>query len=158
MARRNVFRYTGEGKRHEGWFNTDNATWIAEPTRWNGSNNIGVMSGLQCGFQGLYRTAGGRWVLHHDASAEYNGPVTYEFLTDSEARDWLIKAGLDEEIETYFGELEEERGPGQPPIGSATNVRFTPAQYEALDTYAAAHGMKRAEVLRELVDNHLIGA
>lgn len=153
MARANIYRtdeITGE-KTLEGWFNTDTARWIREDTYWDGNNMRGMMSGLQCGYEGLYRTAKSRWVRYYNARNEYNGPEYYEFLTDGQARDWLLRNGDDAIAEEYFGTIEDERGPGRPEIGPAVNVRFPQDLLDRLDARAKTEGTKRAELVRRLV-------
>jgi hypothetical protein len=139
-----------------GWFDPDKAEVINEDTRWDGNNRVGVMSGIQAsvGHQCLYRTAGGRWVRYHNARNFYNGPEYYEYITDEVARNWLLSNGSDAVVEKYFGEIEEEAGPGpgRPVEGVAINTRLRPDQIEAADEIAEAQGKKRAEVLRDLVD------
>jgi hypothetical protein len=140
-----------------GWFDPERSTYIPEPKRWNGNNHVGVSSGLQIGEEGLYRTPGGRWVLRYDARNEYNGSLTFEFITDEQAAAWFLKCNLDDEHETYFGAIEEERGPGKPPIGRVIPIRFTPEGRARLDEYAAAHGLPVAAAVRALVDQVLTG-
>jgi hypothetical protein len=88
-------------------------------------------------------------VLNHDARREYNGPDTYRFVSDTEAHDWLIRSECnDEAIEQYFGEVEEEKGPGRPAIGEPVNVRLGDALLARVDACARLDGMTRAEWVR----------
>ncbi|MFI6510160.1 hypothetical protein ACIBCT_21355 [Streptosporangium sp. NPDC050855] len=159
MARVNVYsRDPYEDKTLLGWF--DPATCVEnidEDTRWNGNNHIGIMSGGQVGYERLYRTKGGRWVRYYNFTNEFNGPEYYEFLTDEAARDWLIKNGNDEIVEKYWGELEEERGPGRPEVGSATNLRLGDELTKRVDAERQA-GESRAAAVRRLLEKALDSA
>lgn len=158
MARTNVYRYDErDGKTLDGWFDPSSAERFEENRRWNGSNHIGVMSGGQAGYEELYHTKGGRWVRHYDFTSEYNGPECYEFLTSDAARDWLIKNQSDDAVKRFFGELEEERGPGRPEVGPATNVRLGDALTVRLDA-ARQPGESRAAAIRRLLEAALQGA
>lgn len=141
-----------------GWFDDDKTTEIVHESKaWDGNNMRGVMSGLEVGYETLLRTAKGRWVRHYNARNEHNGPEYYEFLTDDQAKEWLVRnndAESEKILERYFGELEDEAGPslgGRPEIGPKWEVRLdtdTRAQVEAL---AEKDGVKRADVLRRLI-------
>lgn len=153
MARINVYYTDGDGTTRTGWFDTDAATEnTSEYKDWNGSNHIGRMSGLQAGYEEIYRTAGGRWVRHYNGRNEYNGPEYYEFITDEQARDWLIRDGDDDIVEKWFGELEPERGPGRPEVGKPINVRLGDELLGRVDAWAEKLGKSRADILRELVE------
>lgn len=141
-----------------GHFNSDTCTEvIGEGTYWDGNNHRGNISGLQIGYEELLRTAGGRWVLHHDGTHEFNGPEYHQFLSDAEAQDWLIRAkseGADQALETHFGGVEEEVGPnigGRPAIGKKIEVRLDESTIAQVDARAAAEEVSRAEMLRRLV-------
>lgn len=134
-----------------GWFDSDKAEWIREDTYWNGNSRLGVISGLECGYEGLYRTANGRWVRYYNARNQFNGPEFYEFLTDEQAREWLLRNSSDDLVEKYFGEVEEERGPGRPEIGGpAINLRFPQDMLDRIDAAAKTDGISRAEKIRRL--------
>ncbi|MGW4695139.1 hypothetical protein ACWEO1_22485 [Kitasatospora cineracea] len=144
-----------------GWFNDDTCTDnIYEGTRWNGNNHVGVISGLQCGHEDLRRTKQGRWVRHYDSTREFNGPEFYEFLTDAEAKDWLMRAETEkaeEALEKYFGEVEEESGPnvgGRPEVGPPVSVRFPKDMLERIDV--ARGKQSRAEWLRTAAEAALL--
>lgn len=98
----------------------------------------------------LFRTRGGRWVLNHDAHRYFSGSDTYRFVTDEQARDWLLRSGLDEVAEEHFGEIEEERGPGCPEVGGLVQVRLGDL-LERVDAWAAGKHANRAEAVRQLV-------
>lgn len=157
MARINIYDRdddTDDRDRLAGWFDPDRATTYPEGTTWNGNNNIGLCSHIQSsvGGQWLHRTAGGRWVLEHDARCWYNGPHTYQFVNADAARDWLTRADYTaEEIQAATGEaLPEETGPvvGRPEIGPAFSLRFPAELLSAVDAAAVADGVSRAEWVR----------
>jgi hypothetical protein len=140
-----------------GWFNRESCTdIIQEDTRWNGNNHVGVLSGLQAGHEALLRTAQGRWVRHYDSSREYNGPEFHEFLTDDEARAWLIKNNDDaseKALATYFGGIEDEAGPskgGRPAIGGQVSIALGVDLLARID--AARDTTSRAEWLRNAAE------
>lgn len=136
-----------------GWFDDSKADWFREDTRWDGSDNTGVMSGIPAGvgYEGLHRTVQGRWVREHNAVNYYNGKRSYEFLTDEQAREWFLRNGDDEIVEKFFGPLEEERGPGNPEGGVPVNVRLSQEILDRLDTAAKDEGISRDEKICQLV-------
>lgn len=156
MARINVYDRSEFGTGELiGWFDDDRTTdTIAENTRWDGNNHRGVMSGLQLGYEELLRTAQGRWVRHYDGRREFNGPEFYEFLTDTQAREWLLQNQTEDSeaaLKRYFGEPEEEAGPavgGRPKVGPAISVAYPEELLERIDAAAKAAGIRRAEWLR----------
>ncbi len=135
-----------------GWFNPDKAVErVQEDTEWDGHNHVGTLSGLQCGYEELFRTASGRWVRHYNARNEHNGPEFYEFLTDEQAKDWLLRNNSDTIVERYFGEIDEEHGPGRPSVtGSPVSIKLGDVE-AAVDTWRGARGLSRAEAVRQLV-------
>lgn len=160
MTRINVYTYPaadedptyGEQPTVAGWFDPDKATAIEEDTDWDGNNHISVATGSKWEHEILYRTAKGRWVLHHWSQWQGSMP-TYRFASDNEARDWLIKNGRDAEVEEYFGALDEEAGPdrgGRPEIGPAIQIRLGEL-LAPVDERAAAESVSRAEMVRRLV-------
>lgn len=160
MARINIYGtdYTTGETARLGWFDPATAEEFREGTRWDGHNHIRVCSGGQVGFEVLYRTKRGRWVLNRDFRNEFNGGDTYRFLSDDEARDWLIRSEInDAAVERFFGELEPERGPGRPPVGTQVKVRVPDETLAALDARAEADGITRAALIRRLVEAGLAG-
>jgi len=159
MSRTNIYSrpnpddYDPDAPRLLGWFDPDTAVeQIPEDTRWDGNNHRGVMSGLQCGYEELYRTKGGRWVRHYNARNEYNGPEYYEFFDDEQAQGWLLENGSDAVVAKYFGPVEPERGPGRPEVGPAFSLRFPRELLARLDQVAATEGASRAAKIRQLVE------
>lgn len=150
MSRVNVTAQYLDGSSYTGWFDPEKAGCFPESIYWDGNNRRGKMSHLQAGSQCLYRTAGGRWVCHHDGHREFNGPVYYEFITDEQAREWLIENGDDEAVTQYFGELPEESGPGRPEIGGKVLLRLG-EMLPRVDEWAAAKDVSRAEAVRRLL-------
>jgi hypothetical protein len=151
MTRINVYRYDEPNSNTlEGWFDTDKSERIEELKRWDGNNLISLHTNDQFTHQALHRTAGGRWVLNRWSQWQ-GSPDTYEFITDEQAREWLLINEDDEIIEKYLGEVEEERGPGRPEIGPAVNMRFPQDMLDRIDAAAKADGISRAEKIRRLV-------
>lgn len=155
MTRINVYTSDPyEGKTLAGWFDPDKAE-IREEENTQG-NMVGIHSGVHK-HEALYRTAGGRWVLHRWSDYRDSEP-TYEFITDDQAKKWLIideSDSANQLIERYFGELEEERGPGRPEIGGRVNLRLGDALVAALDARAKSEGINRAELARRLLTDAL---
>ncbi|MFI5687927.1 CopG family transcriptional regulator [Streptomyces sp. NPDC051636] len=135
---------------------------ISEGRRWDGNNWIGVCSGLQIDQAVLYLTKGGRWIENVDATNEFNGSDSYRFLTDEQAREWLIKAAdagrdteeAEEALEKYFPDTPDESVPslgGRPPVGPKVEVRLDLDTLARVDERAEREGVKRAEMLRRLI-------
>lgn len=157
MARTNVYEINEHGERTlAGWFDPMKCESFTEGHRWDGNNNIGVISGADVRFvdETLYRTPGGRWVRNSDRSRYHNGADVYQFLTDDEARDWLLRSeDNDEAIERFFGDQGDEAGPapiGRPSMGDAPVVTVKiPADLLArIDAAADDAGVARAEWIR----------
>lgn len=92
-SRVNIYRYdeTANQRRLIGWYDPAAATEIAkEASDWDGNNHRGRCSHLQTTRQKLLRTSGGRWVLHTDARNEFNGGDDHEFISDTQAHEWLL--------------------------------------------------------------------
>lgn len=168
MNRINVYRYPAEddydalqdGPILDGWFDLDKAEMIQQDTEWDGNNHISVHTRSQWDSQTLYRTAGGRWVLNHSSRRAAWPIPRYEFITDAQAREWLLINHSDNEIEKYFGKVEEEVGPaptGRPAIGPAINVRLEAGLLAAVDARAEHEGQSRAETIRRLLLAGLAG-
>lgn len=135
-----------------GWFDPDSAERFDQDTEWDGHNSIGVITKSQWVDEYLYRTKGGRWVLNEDAHRYMNGPDTYRFITDDEAKDWLLRSVCnDEAVERFFDKIEEERGPGRPKIGNEVLVRLGDL-LGPVDDYAARTALNRAEAIRDLIN------
>jgi hypothetical protein len=149
MGRVNV--YDNETRELLGWFDADTATKFEEDTYWDGRNRISKATGSQWNHEALYRTKGGRWVLNR--WSQWQGSrETWEFLDDDAAREWLISQNHDEEVRRYFGELEEERGPGRPEVGPAIHIRLSEDLLARVDQLSEIEGVSRAEMVRTLLD------
>lgn len=154
MARVNIF---DENRELEGWFDDAKAERFEEATRWDGSNHISIATGSQWDHEALYRTVGGRWVLH--SWSQWQGrPEVYRFLEDQEAETWLLANEEDEAAERFFGEIEDERGPGRPEIGPEIAVRLPEEMLARIDTLAEDGITSRAEIIRQLLERALEGA
>lgn len=143
-----------------GYFDLDAATHVLEEdTYWDGNNHRGKVSGLQTTRADLYRTSGGRWVEHDDASREFNGPNRWSFLTDDEAREWMIKSGgvdAEEALAKWFPDTPEESGPapqgGRPAIGPTINVAYPRELLDKIEAAADKAGLSRAAWLRKVAE------
>lgn len=135
-----------------GWFDPDTATEYREAREWDGSNHISVPTGQQGRHQALYRTSGGRWVLRHYSDWQGEMP-SHEYITDGQAKDWLILNEHDAAVEDHFGAIEDERGPGAPVTvgGKPINVRLGDDLLAKVDQRAAEAGTSRADMIRQLV-------
>lgn len=149
MHRINVLRDTEfDGQILDGYFDLDKATRIEDGTYWDGNNNRGNNSRDQWRTQNLLRTAGGRWVIAYYTSWQ-GEQDRYEFVDDDRAKKWLEVAEQYDQIEKYFGEQDEERGPGRPGIdGTNFTVKFPTDLLTQVDQAAETAGISRAEWLR----------
>ncbi|KZS63109.1 ribbon-helix-helix domain-containing protein [Mycobacterium kansasii] len=156
MTRINVYDYDDyEGTETlAGWFDDDSAESFAEDTRWDGNNHISVPTGSQWEHEHLFRTRGGRWVLHCWSQWQGSKP-TYRFVSESRARDWLLANDHNGAATRLFGPIEPERGPGRPEIGQAINVRLGDELLARVDERAAELGRSRSETIRTLLERAL---
>ena len=83
----------------------------------------------------------------------------YQFMADTDARDWLLRNHEDAAVGKYFGDIpeEEDRRPGRPPIGGYVHVPLGDLVAQ-VDTYASETGQSRAEAIRALLAEALTGA
>ncbi|MGW7504415.1 hypothetical protein ACWGIR_23180 [Streptomyces albidoflavus] len=150
-----------EGKRL-GWFDLDAAQVVqVEGTHWNGSSLRGVLSGLETETAALYRTKGGRWAENVDSRRE-DGSDQWRFLTDDQAREWIMSCGADNAEDTlaiWFPETPDEAGPGpqggRPPIGPAINVAYPQDLLNRVEAAAKREKLSRAEWLRRAAEKAL---
>jgi hypothetical protein len=160
MKRITVYAYDDAGRRTvDGWFNLDAATRIEERVDWNNGNQVSVHvtdTGDRYAareHQTLFRTADRRWVLHR-ANQWQHIPDRWMWLDDEQAKKWLVvNGGSDDELEEYFGKVEEERGPGRPPTipdPVAVHVHYPRELLAAVDAAASEAGVSRAEWLRRI--------
>lgn len=158
MTRINVF--SNDGAARLGWFDLDTAEVVQiEGTQWDGHNMRGVISGLQTTTAALYRTKGGRWVENVDARRE-GGTETWRFLTDTQARNWIIASGADDaedNLAKWFPETPDEEGPapqgGRPAIGPTINVAYPRDLLDKIEAAAKEAGMSRAAWLRKVAED-----
>jgi len=152
MARINVYTtiseddYGFEAPELTGWFDSAKAEgW--DDRDYNGNGSGGTGRG-----QGIWRTAGGKWVLEH-WSAWQGEASTYTYISGAEARDWLLRNKEDEAVEKYFGDIpeEEDRRVGRPEIGESINFRPGGELLAMVNDYAQRRDITRAEALRRLV-------
>ena len=133
-----------------GWFDYDKVQKFREDTEWDGSNHISVATGSQWDHEMLLRTAQGRWVLmtYSNRQGVMDG---YRFVKDAEAREWLLRNNGDDEVQQFFGEIEEERGPGRPKVGGQVCFTVPAEDLAIIDNLAKQNGKGRSEVLRNAV-------
>ena len=153
VIRENVFDDEGN---FIGWFDRAKAEKFEEATWWNGSNPVSYATGSQHDHEELYRTAGGRWVLLRWSNWSGVKP-RYRFIGDDEAREWLLLNKKDAAVERFFGEIEDEVGPGRPEIGPPILVHLPAEMTARLDALAERDGVPRAEVIRRLLGEALEG-
>ncbi|MDX2692177.1 hypothetical protein [Streptomyces ipomoeae] len=147
MARVNVFEYSDDpddfaGPQLAGWFNDASAVQWKEDGDWDDFAT----------HEELYRTAKGRWVrcdwTHHQGA-----DPKYWFVSDAEARTWLLTNHHDDAVEKYLGKPEEEAGPnlgGRPSIGPRVDVRLPQEVLDRVDSFKGDRD--RADALRELIE------
>lgn len=149
MNRINVYSHNAEwdyeGTRTlEGWFDSSKAD------RWTDADYNGNGSGGTGRGQAVIHTAGGRWILENWSNWQ-GEEDRYEYITDDDAKDWLLRNHNDDAVTKHFGEIEEERGPGRPEIGAAVHVRLGDDLLAQVDAFRAVSGASRAEAIRTLV-------
>lgn len=142
--------YDDEGRL--GWFDLESAEAVEGNEEWDGNNMADVHVGANRS-NTLYRTKGGRFVLRYD-SAWQNEETTYTFIDSERAREWLLKNESDDEVEEWFGEIEEEKGPGRPEIGPMINVRLGKELTAKVDA-VRQDGESRAAAIRRLLADAL---
>lgn len=76
------------------WFDLDAAERFDENTIWNGNNHISCATGSQWDHEVLYRTAGGRWVLHRWSQRQGTPPAWTEISNEAAAK-WLVTNGYE---------------------------------------------------------------
>lgn len=149
MSRANIYEPSTDEyspAKRVGHFDTSKADFWTDAD-YNGNGSGGTGRG-----QGLYRTAGGKWVLCHWSSWQ-NESDTYAYASDDEAREWLLRNHEDEAVAKHFGPLaeEEDRRPGRPKIGGEVLVRLGDDLIAMVDAYAEQRRINRSEAIRRLV-------
>lgn len=128
----------------DGWYESTKAHKWSD-VDYNGNGSHGTGRG-----EAIVRTAGGRWVLETWTRWQ-DEENDHRFVDDATAKDWLLRNEYDDAVEEFFGELEEETGPGRPEIGPAFTVRLPADLTAQLDERAKADGASRAELIRQAV-------
>jgi len=159
MERITVYSVDDHGNsRRLGWFDLATADLVAtEGVRYAHGNRYGLVSGMQTNKAHLYRTKGGKWVEHADRRSEHDGPDDWTFLTDEQAREWLVKAEAEEPLAKWFPDTPEESAPnpkgGRPAIGGpAVNVQYPLDLLKKIDAAAAKAKMSRGAWLRKVAE------
>jgi hypothetical protein len=76
------------------WFDIDKAERFDEDTYWDGRNMISKATGSQWHHEVLYRTAGGKWILHR--WSQWQGDrESWTEVTDDAAAAWLVTNGYE---------------------------------------------------------------
>ena len=164
MTRITITSYDEDGAPHvEGWFDPNRGETFTQGTEWDGDNRVGVITGSEAVDEYLYRTPGGRWVINRDAHRYNYGSDTYAFVTDDQARDWLLRSEVnDEALAKYFGEPDEESGPvmGRPTTigGRPINLRLPHQLLDDIDAAAETVGVSRSEWIRQACAERLVSA
>lgn len=148
MSRINVYDYPA----YEGDVTRVGHFESSKARRWDDADYNGDGSGGTGRGQAVWRTSGGKWVLQHWTRWQ-NEPGRHEYISEDEAREWLLANDCDDAVKDYLGEVaeEEDRRPGRPAIGDAINVRLGGDLLSQVDAYAGEHGYKRAEAIRVLL-------
>lgn len=144
MTRVTVYRYDEEGRSYAGHFNTESAERFLNAE----DNEMWEDTRLHTE---LFRTKGGRWV-RCDWDQWQGSEAKHWFISDDEARQWLLTEKQHEAVEKYFGELEEESGPnlgGRPSIGPKVDVRIPKDILARVDAFKGTRD--RADALRDLI-------
>jgi hypothetical protein len=88
---------------------TGNAVTVwTETTRWDGNNNVSVVTGSQWDHQRLYKTRRGRYWLEYWGQWQGSKPHA-EWIDNHEAARWLLHCEheLPEDLQALAGELIE---------------------------------------------------
>lgn len=160
MTRTNILERTDDGPRVIGWFDPARATKYHESTTWDGSNRVSDATGSHTEHEILYRTAGGRWILHR-WSAWQGVAATYRYVDDAAAREWLLRCGHDDAVAEHLGPVAEESEPprvGRPPEGVPIQVRIPAEHIAQVDALASAAGVTRPEWIRQAIAERLARA
>jgi len=139
-----------------GWFDRDRATSWGEGTRWDGSNNVSLATGVYSDHEELLRTAQGRWVIH-SWSQWVNIPDSWRYIPADAARQWLIAnqhSAATIVVEAGLGDIPDESGPnlgGRPAIGGLVSLALGDDLLRRLDAEGDRRGVKRAALVRDLL-------
>lgn len=146
MARINVYSWPDEDDyltKPEllGWFDSSKADRWTDGD-YNGNGSLGTGRG-----EALFRTAQGRWVKQ--IWSNWQGETNkHTFIEPDEAREWLLRNGMDDAVARYFGEIEEERGPGRPKVGEQVCFTVPADVLTDLDAIVQRDNTSRSAVLR----------
>ena len=153
MSRMNVYAEPGEydftQSELAGWFDPSKADhW--DDSDYNGNGSGGTGRGT-----GLWRTAQGRWVSETWSRWQDEPSHACTFTTPEQAREWLLRNDEDEAAAKYFGEVEEERGPGRPSIGEQVCFTIPADDLAEIDAIAGRDGLARSAALRNAVSSYI---
>ena len=161
MSRINFTTIADDGTEQLGWFDPNKCEQWEPGRTFDGENRVlNTVSDYAIAYDTLYRTPGGRWI-REVISRRAGVADSYDYLTDDQARDWLIRAegdGTEEAIERFFGELPDESPAiGRPSIGDARDIKLLiPVELLGrIDDAADSAGVSRAEWLRTAAEQAL---
>lgn len=147
-----IYVTSGEEAEFErvGYFDADVAAYWHGDKSFDGNNMADINTHDRHRGEGLYCTAGGRWVLRRWSNWA-SEPETFTYVeSTAAAADWLLFNGYEDAYREHFGEPASERGPGRPEVGGLVQVRLGGA-LEQVDRWATEHAITRAEAVRRLV-------
>ena len=103
MAKKRVALSDGSGR----WFSTDASEYFKEETNHDGHNWISQATGKQTEHEGLYRTTGGRFILH-EWSQWQGSSDKYSEISNEAAAKWFAINDREphEACEKEFADLE----------------------------------------------------
>jgi len=138
-----------------GWFDRDRATSWGEGTRWDGSNNVSLATGVYSDHEELLRTAQGRWVIH-SWSQWVSAPDSWRYIDADTARQWLIanEHPAATIVEAGLGDVPDESGPnlgGRPAIGGLVSLALGDELLARLTAEATERRTTRAALVRDLL-------
>ncbi|MFC9436888.1 CopG family transcriptional regulator [Nocardia sp. NPDC057030] len=155
MAIVSVYEYPAPGdyespRKRVGFFDPSKALKWSDKEDYSDTGSGGVGAG-----QAVLLTAKGRWILQHWTLWQGQGD-RHEYITGDQAREWLLDNNFPEAVAEYFGEVEEEDGPGRPAIGKGSTLRLGDELTALADQRAEADNISRAELIRRAVRHYLI--
>jgi hypothetical protein len=79
------------------WFDREKSRCFAEKTSFDGHNHVSITTGDQWEHEEVYRTHGGKYILH--SWSQWQGAEeTYQSISQDEAFSWLLVNGHDDAI------------------------------------------------------------